>query len=1250
MAGRLQLIEQKLIALDPAGFQNLCDAYIILHEKEYKSFNRTGSQLGKQKTIPGTPDSFIRLSNDKLICIEFTTQTESIVNKIIGDIEKCLKSSLKSCADDQINHIMVCFNSRLSLAEETEIQSFSKSKNIKLELIGIDTLALEIMSKYFLLSREFLGLAIDTGQILPIHQFISEYNNKANQLSTPLDNIFLHRNKEIDEILTHLENEDLLILSGAPGVGKTKLGIEVSLIFVKDNPSYEAFVIHKKDVDIFEDLKIQLQEDKNYLLLIDDANRQISNLSQILGVFKGTQKGRIKIILTARNYALSDIYNTILEFHSHIIYIQKFTDEELIEILKSDSFKIFNSNYHKKIVAISEGNIRLAVMSARLANEKQTDFLWGDVSDLFDSYFQNFLKDDDLFENKSLLKVLAIISFFFTINRQDKQFITTLLKLFEIDYYSFNESIEELHKRELIEVKYNHARISEQVMATYFFFKVFIKDDLLSFNTLLFSYFPEWKTRFKDSIIPANNSFGYDNIKSKINICLNEYLKSVINDESKVLDFLDLFWFYMPEDTLTYFYNEVHSLTDPINPVYKTDYEHNDFVFKKDPTIDFIIRYFDHPTEWFLPSVELSFEYIRKKPEHLPEFIRRIREHLLFDESDEKYAFKRQSVFIDHLISKLNANNPHYLSSFFALTETFLQHTFQITHAVRKHRIEWYDYQLLFDEITITIRTKIWESLFNLFNKYPEDVFNVIHKFKPIHNKLIPEIIELDLNLLIPFIQDNFDSAVFKHAYYVQDINYWFDKEERIINRSYRQLKYRFLTPEYLDFRKLDWNRLKDKDELDFNNFQEYDSLKTEEIKNSFIFQDEEDFDRLFTAIENHLSIKKNDYYSISQSIDIVLEENFRRNNDLGFKLLRRILTNKTKELPIFQRTLRLIENQSKEWSLKLWDELCFWENINKDNWILTFFSFLPDNYIDEPYCIRLTDFIQKIEKFGYLTIENYSRFRICDPNLIKKIILISLDKNKSKSATLVFSDSVFSEHLDYFESDYELIKQSYFQQYSFNHTQIYDHRGYGFKQIFSVHPEFLVDFVEEFYSAHDLSGRDSDPNLSFIWDSETHFDLIDKAFAVLSGNNLYYRIGEHSICNFFNGLNDPQKENAYIFLKKYINSNYKNSTRINMIFMAIRQCFNNKFEDLLHLYLSVNSEVAEFGEINWAGDVGAQMGEVNFGELYAKKWENILDIVNRSNNKLSIIPIQKFLKNKISGYHKWADNERERKFLFPDW
>ena len=432
MSGRLQLIEQKLLAIDGAKFQNLCDNYLSLREEEYSSLNRSGSQLGKQKTIVGTPDTFLRLSDNKLAYVEFTTQATSVVSKIKEDIDKCLDESKTGVNPKLIHKIVICLNTRLSLEEETSIQEYAQEKRISLELIGIDTLALEIMSKFLLLAREYLGIALDTGQILPFDKFISEYNNKANQLSTPLDNIFLHRNTELEQVEEALSNKDLLILSGAPGVGKTKLGIEAVQNFKKKNPSFESYVVAKKDVDIFEDLKIQLRPDKDYILLIDDANRQLPNLRQIFGIFREEGPGKLKLIITVRNYALVDIKTASIEYVSETIDIPKFSDEEIIEILKSDSYSIINHKYQKKIVEIADGNPRLAIMGARVALEKQSDFLFGDVADLFETYFSSFSMDFNLFDKPELLKALGLVSFFFTIERDNKETVEKLLTIFQI--------------------------------------------------------------------------------------------------------------------------------------------------------------------------------------------------------------------------------------------------------------------------------------------------------------------------------------------------------------------------------------------------------------------------------------------------------------------------------------------------------------------------------------------------------------------------------------------------------------------------------------------------------------------------------------------------------------------------------------------------------------------------------------------------------------------------------------------------
>lgn len=1250
MTGRLQLIEQKLIAIDPAGFQNLCDAYLILREDEYSSLNRTGSQLGKQKTVLGTPDSFMRTFDNKLAYIEYTTQAESKATKIISDIDKCLDPTKTGVENENVYQIIICFNSRLTIEEEVQIQSYANTKNIRIELIGIDTLALEIISKYMLLSRDFLGIPIDTGQILPFNNFISEYNNKAHQLSTPLDNIFLHREKELEEILNQLQSEDLLIVSGAPGVGKTKICIESINRFTQQYSNFQAFAISKKDVDIFDDLKIQLKNDKDYILLIDDANRQLSNLSQIIGVFREIRVGKIKIVISVRNYALTDISKVTRELKSHTVNISKFTDNEIIKILESDTFEILNNKYQKKIVEISDGNARLAIMGARLANEKQAEFLWGDVSDLFDSYFDKFLGDFDLFENQNLLKTLAIISFFFAINRDDKPFVNKVLEFFEIDYYSFNEAIEELHKRELIEVQYNHARISEQVMATYFFYKVFIKDGSLSFRTLLFNFFDSWKSRFKDSIIPANNSFGYENVISKINGTLDEYLNSQKGNEEKILNFLDLFWFYKPEDTLSIFYNKTSELPEPENPIYSTHYETNDFVYDKEQTIDFISRFYDHNTESLKPAIELGFEYIRKRPVHLPEFIRRIREHFLFDEPDERIGFIRQSYLIEIIRSNVEKGQPHYISAFFALSKTFLKHTFQNTHGGRKHTFTWYDYPLPFNEVTKGIRTRIWQTLFDKYEKYPDEVFEVIQNFKSSHHEMVSEIMDYDLSLLIPFIQLNFSPLNFKHVYFIHDMIYWTDREEKITNRTYRDLKQMFLTQEYLDFCKFDWNRLRDKNSFEFDDFREYEKLKASEIRKNFTFSSELDFTKLFTAISNVLIIKDTNHFTASNSVDIIIEENFVHNNDLGFKLFQSILTNYPVGLNLLYKTLNIITNHSQEWCSKLWAELENWDNENSLFWRISFFNYIPDEYINDFYCQKLLETIENIESYAYLYVKAYSRFSLNGNNIVKKILYIISEKIQKLDITITFDDEIFEKDLDLFENDYNLLKQLYFQQHRFNHSQIFDYKRDGFNKIFEQYPIFLIDFISEFYTNRKLIDRKTNLKIPFIWNSEDNLNLIESACEILIKSNPYFGIGDHSINILFNGLNDNQKQNAAIFIQDFIEKNKEDSKRIELIFDAIRHCMNNKFEEFLLQYLTTKPKLEIFKAVNWVGSVGVQNGDVSFGELYANLWKGILEIVKKSDDQLAMIPIKSFLKKQIENQYKWAESEREHKFLRPDW
>jgi|25_taG_2_1085351.scaffolds.fasta_scaffold00765_8 DNA polymerase III delta prime subunit len=1248
MSGRLQLIEDKLKQINSAKFQNLCDTYLALREREFSSIQRTGSQYGKEKTVKGTPDSFLRLSDNKLAYIEHTTQTSSLPNKIIEDINKCLDKSITKVDPKRIHKIIICFNQRLSLEEEVKIQEHVKEQNVHVDLIGIDTLALEILSKHLILAREFLDIKLETGQIQTLPSFVREYNNKANQLSTPLDNEFFHRSSELKHFIESLKETDLVVISGAPGVGKTKIGLELVEQFLREHPRYNSFVIVKKDIDIYEDLKIQLQKNKDYILLVDDANRQLLNLKQIFGVFKEIRQGRIKLVVTVRNYALPEILKESMGLAKEVVDIPKFSDKEITAILESDSFKIVNSVYQKKIVEIADGNARLAIMGAKVALENQYEFLEGDVGELYDTYFQNFTTDIDLFRNVAQLQVLGLIAFFFTINREDRINLNKILENFNIDYYTFNETIEELHKKELVEIQYNHVRISEQVMATYFFYLVFIKDEHLSFETLLFNYFDSHGHRFQDTVIPANNSFGFQKVFSKINEALDRYIATILTNEERILKVLNKFWFYKPEDVLNHFGKKIKLLPEPENPEYNTQYDTNDFVHHREITLDFLTRFFRHQTESFTPAIFLAFEYIRKKPKHLPELVRRIRETLLFDERDERFGFSRQRSFIESTRSKINEGEEHYCAAFFPVAQTFLQYSFEIVHGGRKNSISFYQYPIPNTKEVKNIREIIWGIVFSMIKTHRSEVINFINNFRPSSWERTPELLRLDLSLVIPFILKNFSPEVLIESATANELIVFFKEEERIDQDIFKKLKLSFDTQAYRNFKKLDWNRLRDKEEFDFDDWREYERLKSEDLKKNFIFGSNKEFFFFLNSVENFQVVKNNTHSQIENSLEVILQENYIHDNDLGLQLLEGYLKRNFK-IGCLHKTVNTIVKSSQESAEKLWEILKDLNGFNDILWRLNFFASLPINHVNYTYYKQFLRTLNAIRGDAYIPIKEYEKFTKADRNAIEEIVALIAFKNEKEGVRIRISEFPFADGFNYIKRNYNLAKNLYFQQFKFGQIGYsFDYERRGFKNLYENYSEFLFDFFTHFYSKNNLSQRNKNLKLSFIWDNPDRIPEINKVVERLIEVVPYFGSGEHSVSLLFLELNEKQLKAALEYCKSFIQKHQNSVKHIEIIFAVIRRYFNKYFEDLLLHFLSLNSEVEFFRQVDWAGNPGVQMGNVNWGELDAKRWEKILAMVANSEDVVETIPIKGFLKKRIQSAYTRAEGERMREFIRP--
>ena len=115
----LQKIQNALININETVFQDLGDCYFYAKSGICGTINRRGSQVGKQKTKKGTPDTSILLPNGKYILIEYSTNITKGVTKLLSDVSNCLDYSKTGILLNDIEKIIICFNFNLKSSEES---------------------------------------------------------------------------------------------------------------------------------------------------------------------------------------------------------------------------------------------------------------------------------------------------------------------------------------------------------------------------------------------------------------------------------------------------------------------------------------------------------------------------------------------------------------------------------------------------------------------------------------------------------------------------------------------------------------------------------------------------------------------------------------------------------------------------------------------------------------------------------------------------------------------------------------------------------------------------------------------------------------------------------------------------------------------------------------------------------------------------------------------------------------------------
>ena len=1291
---KIQQIERALLAINGAKFERFCNSY--LSWKGYDFVISPGTVIGKEKSRKGIPDAYIPINTNEYIFIECTTkdrlgEAKSFFQKLSKDIDKCFDENKSKIKNRQIKKVILCFTQKLKTHEHNKLRQKCAAHGAELEVHGIDQLTNAVL-RYPSLGKNFLDIPIDTQQLLSPTNFIKEY--EKGKLSTPLSNKIYFRDKEINQALLILKECNLLIIEGNPGVGKSRLGLEVITQFCKSNSTYTPICIDNKGCPIYEDVRTCLQGEEDYILFIDDANRATKHYEFLITLLKEERKGNIKILATVRDYTINVIEDASKNFAHDRIKISPLSDKQIKKILESDDFKITNSIFIDTIARIAQGNPRLAIMAAEVALEKKDLSTFNDIPKIYENYYDKVIKETNKLSKIPFLKVIGIISFFKTIGKdyihKDKIFST-----FHISENEFWEKVIILHQTELINLFENEiVKIPDQILATYLFYKIFIRDSILDIYSLIINFYEDQQEKFRDALYSTINMFGFEHVKEKINKPVNQAWERFKNNNSRLLKLSSLFWIFNQEETLTHIHHKIDKIPEEAikNDSFKID--ENNFYRNNTDIKDWfgiLKQFLEYPQLYknYSFAIDLIFLYLKKQPSYMSEFIHFAKTELSFKNTDRIYNFYRQQVFLDKLYANMNNEGASKLfrAIFYHTANIFLQTTFQTSDmSNRDNTITIYTSEIPTTDHITHIRKKIWELLFKEFSHHKQNVLEVILQYiidsyrqnaQKQNNKIL--FWKEEAKLLLPFIEKNFDTTRYQECKIAQA----YFKELEMLNIPFNaDLKKIFTNDKYELSLKLNqdiidgknkrdiYNNLKLKKENKKTNSKAINDLKYKELEKYTDGYKVKDYKKLWRDINELWKEEKDrNKWSIEMSSFQILRILAIKDIDTFLETLEYIFNN-AEIIEFFSTTYinNITANALNSLNDNHYRLLYIINKSSKKNiihWKLAFFRQLNSKYVNSYYMKQLLKSIKQIKEhysfFNFDFLDKYTfkpniyevikgwfsqKNKNANKNIYTKVASILIKKTKTEKLIFFFGHDFISKHATKFSSNLDLLSLIYFS--NFKSESNFDHLGKEMKHLCYLKPDFLIDFLKENYSSENsiADRRLPSHNFKFVWDFDNYTKMIDDLILFIKEDKSISLGWDYFAKKLFKTNSQEQIDKKTNYIKSFIKRYFKSKKAMQLIFSAIACSFPNRRIECLKQFLNLNQDPDVFESLIphvYLIAIGSRIATIEMNVKFVNQLEKMLESMPNSND---FIHHRVIIKKEINYLEKEIIRERKREFV----
>ena len=1246
-------IKSELLKLESGKFQRLCDDW--LHRIEYKNINSIGMMETTDRVKRGTPDSLIMLENGNYILAEYTTQQKRLAKKIKDDINKCLDEVKTGISIDKISEIIICYLGKLSTTEISELRNLCFDRGVMLTLHGLDSIALSIKNSYPVLSEIYLGLPLDTGQLLTIDDFIERYGKS--DFTTSIDNELLFQDDLLNVAEKTLKTTNFLLVSGAAGVGKTLFSVNLAKKLKLANNELNIICLFDKGADLISDITACFSEPGDYLIFVDDANRLDNRLDYILYYLHEVDESRtFRIVATVRDYARSSVIERVNRHTKlHEIIIDPLPDGQIKE-LTDTLFGIKNEEFQEKIQKISGGNARLAVMASKIAVETNKIQSIQNATSLYEKYFSENDNVKQVIENKQLMIAACAISFFRTVDKLNEQKIDLIENSFGIQSENFWGLVDVLHKSEIVDLYENEVvKISDQILSTYLFYITVFDKRVVPFSVIVKNFYPSYKKTIVDSLNPVISSFDQEKIVTDIRREIKEiFYKSYKNKDIEAsVEFLNTFWFSLPTDSLSFAKKVIEEM-----PVIKIDWEKEDFEESKDrlrksSLIKLLInfRYFDEKK--FKNSFELLLKYLEKNKSSLGFVIQALLNQYDFKHDDCRYAYFLQNCIVDILVERMD-NGKSYLHSrlFLLVANAFLK--------VKYRDHQWADGDFIFisfrlspDKYMLPLRKKLITNL-AILAKNPSFKPFVLDCFRDYVNSVVyegKEMVEADLLFFKDYFVGALDSNDVSHCIVMQD---YCDHLESLELSFPGEWKEEFFN-EILELSNL---LLEDRHKWQMSDmgYEEYNKYRHQSLVEYFSDITCESFINVLEKCKIlHQALPERDRdYSLKNGIEMTLCALAEAAPDIFPELVSKYIEyDDTFEINPHSVVNGLFEVLSDNDVYALLNSK---ECRRKKLWISAYFSLLPEASITENKAASLIEHIRNTPsnelQWQLDFLEKYQRI---DSTIYCKVVKILIDKSRDDSnyATPLahmfraYSD-IFGNWFEVFKSDDNLVFEAYLATYNLGGH--WDYSGDILKLLINREFEFLYKLIDKIYEKEKrLDLYTNMPKLYFLWEREKYVDEIEcYGKYLLKKNENSYRYCESIFNKLFikeKGKVETQEltQKKQEFFKLTIKNNANDINYMCFIFKAAQHLTEEFRQKLVGLFININRNIEDFQTLDY--EMTTQMwsgSRVPILEREKSFLEGLLPLFNTT----EFLEHKSYIEEQIDKRSESIESEKKRDYM----